>query len=234
MTRTHIPTEFMGVNTKEAYDRVINSKDPVPVSNPVTNTRNIDGMIPIPGTNIHFAKERTYLNKSWNDTHSLLASENLRMPTIPEFIEALKYFKSSRDNELQTLYNEITEVRSPWRANWLDADFKVINGILHINYNHSIQNGILTPRNSEPLNAKTLMENRTPGVSLDSWLSNSTSQGLPKTDITEGKLYYWSPMSDNNSVARFDADSGRADLGCYGDPSGASPELGVYAVAQGV
>ena len=191
------------------------------------------GMIYVPGINLNFAKQRSHPGLNWNQAHEALASERLRMPTIPEFIAYLKYLKEDPTNqEFQEIYNEITQVREPWRAEWLDADFKLVNGVLNINYNHTIQNGKLIPRNSEPLDGNTLMENRTPGISLEDWLKFPTSQGFPRKDIVKGDLYYWAPMSDNNSVARVNDYSDRADLYCSRNPSSRNSDLGVFVVAD--
>ena len=232
--RIEIPKTFMGISTEEAYKRVLegNPIEPETQRQTFSGRANIDGMIHIPTIDIYFAKERSYLGKNWNEAHPLLATEGKRMPTIPEFIQSLKYLQSSSDNELQELYKEITEVREPWRANWLDADFKVVNGVLHINYNHRIQNGILTPRNSEPLVKETVMENKSK-ISLENWLANATPQGLPNQNLGNGQFYYWAPLSDNNSVARFYANSDRADLNCSRYPDYRSSILGVFGVING-
>ena len=76
------------------------------------------------------------------------------------------------------------------------------------------------------------MKNKTPGISLESWLQNPTKQGLPNKDTKSEDLFYWFPLSDNNSVARFDADSDGADLNCYWSPSDSDSVLGVRAVAR--
>ena len=59
-----------------------------------------------------------------------------------------------------------------------------------------------------------LMQNKTPRIEieidLDYWLSNPTKQGLPRENTSKGSLYYWHPR--DKYVARFDADSDRADL----------------------
>lgn len=151
------------------------------------------------------------------------------MLILPEFIEFLKYTKEN----YKEIYNEITEVRNPWRAEWLDADFKVKGKDLYINYNHILDsNGNLIPKNSEILDKNTLMKDK--GISLEDYLNkNQTSQGLPSKEVKSGDLYYWYPESDNNSVARFDADSDRADLYCGWDPSDGYSYLGVRAVKQG-
>ena len=51
---------------------------------------------------------------------------------------------------------------------------------------------------------------------------------------SNGKLYYWCPDKDNNSVAWFVADSDRAFLSCGRDPSSTNSSLGVrLALPQG-
>ena len=52
---------------------------------------------------------------------------------------------------LEDVYDEIFTVRSPYRAEWLDANFKVVKDRLHMNYNHKIIGGALKPQNSEQL-----------------------------------------------------------------------------------
>ena len=74
------------------------------------------------------------------------------------------------------------------------------------------------------------MKNKTPGISLESWLQNPTKQGLPNKDTKSEDLFYWFPLSDNNSVARFDAYSVGTDLDCGRSPSGRGSGGGVRAV----
>ena len=75
------------------------------------------------------------------------------------------------------------------------------------------------------------MENKIPGISLDSWLKNPTKQGLPRSNVAEGDLSYWHPR--DQSVAWFDANSGGADLNCGGrNPSYWVSDLGVRAAKQ--
>ena len=50
-----------------------------------------DKYIRVPSLNIDFSKERTLQGKNWYETHKELQSNGLSMPTIPEFIELLKY-----------------------------------------------------------------------------------------------------------------------------------------------
>lgn len=195
-----------------------------------SSLKNSDKFIRVPSLNLNFVKERTLQGKNWYETHKELQSNGLSMPTIPEFIEFLKYAKINSPE----LYKEITEVRNPWRANWLDADFKVKGKYLYINYNHVLDSkGNLVPKNSEILDKNTLMSDRTPGISLENFLEqNHTSQGLPSKKVKSGDLYYWNPRSDNNSVALFDAYSDWALLDCCGVPSGGDSGVGVFAVKR--
>ena len=74
------------------------------------------------------------------------------------------------------------------------------------------------------------MQNKLPGIDLEHWINNHTKQGLPLENNPEGSLWYRAPMKDNNSVARFDADSGGAGLICDRDPTNSNASLGVRFV----
>jgi len=198
----------------------------------VNSVVDVNEYIYVPSINAYFTKERLYNGKNWFEAHKELQSNNQRMPTIPEFIEFLKYVKVNYED----LYKDITEVRNPWRANWLDADFKLKGKDLYINYNHILDSkGNLIPKNSEILDKNILMTDKTPGISLDDYINNNfTDQGLPSKNVKSGDLYYWNPRSDNNSVARFSADSDRANLYCNRIPSYTYSALGVFGIAQGI
>jgi len=58
----------------------------------------LEGFIYVPSTKLYFAKERTLLNHNWYDTHKKLHEQNLRMPTIPQFVEFLKYLRAKTEN----------------------------------------------------------------------------------------------------------------------------------------
>ncbi len=220
--RIIIPKIFGGISIDKAYEDVMASKAPVPEPAPVTrNARRVDGMIHVPEAGIYFAKQRKHLEKAWGETHSLLAAENLRMPTPEEFRRVLKYFKDSQDNELQKLYNEITQVREPWRAEWLDAYFEKRGKEWHI----------LTGNKAKAEKLETcLRKDKTPGINFSSWLEDATSQGLPKANISDGDLYYWHPRE--NTVAGFGAGFGWADLYCDRGHDSGDSGLGVFGVAD--
>ena len=181
-----------------------------------SSNKNTNEFIYVPSINLYIAKERTHLNKNWKDCWTELQSQNYQMLKINEFREFLKYTKENHKD----IYNEITEVNSPWRGEWLDANFKVEKNELYL----------LTENESKKEKLEDcLMEDKNLGILLEDWINgkNISSQGLPNKNISSGSLYYWHPRSDNNSVARFSAGSGRANLGCYGNPSGTLSSLGV-------
>lgn len=183
----------------------------------------LDGFIYVPSIKLYIAEEKTLFDKTQDECQAILHSNNQRMPTIPEFREFLKYTK---ENHID-IYNEITQLKSPWRAERLDADFKVQGKNLVVNY-HGFENGKIV-RKSEVLDKNTLMKDKR--ISLENWINSShTKQGLPSKNVQKGYLYFWNPRSDNNSVAWFSAYSGRADLGCDRNPSCQDSEFGVRAV----
>ena len=126
---------------------------------------------------------------------------------------------------LDSILDEMLAVRDPWRAEWIDADFKVKNDVLYLNSAHDSN---LTPQYSEPLE-DCLREDKEPGIDLDYWLKNATSQGLPPKNIPDGDFYYWAPMRDNNSVAGLNAGSYWAILYCDRDPANSGGRLGARA-----
>ena len=191
------------------------------------NIEDNSGFIYVPSINLYVAKQRTLIGENWFDTQEALHSNNQKMLTIPEFIEFLKY---TRENN-QDIYKEVTEVRNPWRSEWLDADFKTKGENLIINYHVFDENRKITKK-SKVLDKDTLMKDKIPGIDLASWLNNSTEQGLPKKDSKKGSLYYEHPKADNDSVAGFVADGGGAGLCCDGFPSVAYSYLGVRAAKQ--
>ena len=186
--------------------------------------------------------ERSYNGKNWFDTHKLLAAEGSYMPTIRQFVDFIKLLKSGKalNGKGQPLsasviagtLDDIFKL-GDYRGRWLDADFKIVNGILHINYNHSLNaKGEIIPSKSEPLLASTLMSDRKPGIDLEDWINRATAQGLPSSDVKQGDIWYWHPGSDNNSVARFEAGSDGAGLDCNWDPSYADSSIGVNAAKK--
>ena len=172
---------------------------------------NLTSYIYVPPIDLYVAKGKTLHGKNWYEAHKELHKQGLQMLTIPEFIEFIKYLKRNPTKDSEKILDEILTARKPWRGEWLDADFKFIDDKLHINYNYRTINGELKPLNSEPLE-DCLMENKEPGIDLEYWLNNPTKQGLPRKDTPGGKLYYWCPVKDNDSVGGFYANSDGAEL----------------------
>ena len=75
-----------------------------------------------------------------------------------------------------------------------------------------------------------LMQDKKPGIDLEFYLNSPTKQGLPKSETPEGEFYFWYPR--DNRVARFDANSGFAGLGCYDGSHYCDVSLGVRAAKQ--
>jgi len=173
--------------------------------------------IHVPKLNLDISKQRFGFNKNWDEAHEVAKEQGGRMLTLPEFREFLIY---TRDNDKE-LFNEITEVRSPWRVEWIDAYFEQRKDGLYMLTNNKA--------NAEKINGG-LMEDRTPGIDLTNWLNNSTKQGLPQKNIKKGNLWYFHPR--DGRVAWFDADSDMAGLDCCRNPSGRYSSLGVRVAKQ--
>jgi len=236
-----IPKKFMGNRVKGSLERVLTQTAPRPVAETHTfpiNTSDLSEYIFVPSIGVYMAKERTHGGLNWYQAHEALHKENKRMPTINEFREFLKYLKENPSGvagatsaEIQTILDDILTVRDHWRAQWLDADFKVDNKKLYIHYNHQTVGGQLVPQNRELL-TDYLTTDKTPGIDLESWIQKASPHGLPPPKIKKGDLYYWAPLKDNNSVAGFGVDSVGADLGCDGHPQDAGGSLGVRSVCE--
>ncbi|MDP1728666.1 MAG: hypothetical protein Q8L27_00500 [archaeon] len=183
----------------------------------------------VPALGLYISENRYLQNKDWNQTQEILHKEGRRMPTIPEFIEFSRYLKS---NERKTkvknagkILDEIYTVRAPGRAEWLDADFKVKGKKLYVNY-YVFENNKIVPKTEQLENY--LDETRNPGIDLDSWLANSTKQGLPRVEVKGGSIWYGYPRE--GAVAGFGAGSVWAGLYCGGSPGNHGAGLGVRYV----
>jgi len=244
-----IPDNFRGKPIDGAMKLVLNKENPkiitqktnVKAPNPskIANAGNYiilegrkHGNYEYPDTLVEM--ERSPLGKNWFDAHEELNNEGCYMLTIRQFADFLSLLKSGNaydgkgkqisGGKLTSILNEIVEVRDPWRAEWLDAKFEKVNGVLRMNYQHYIVNRKLEAQRKEDL-ASCLMESKTPGIDMNDWLSNANYQGLPSANVKKGKLCYWKPEA--NYVAGFNADSDGAYLVCSRDPTGTDSYLGV-------
>lgn len=196
-----------------------------------TNSNYLEGFIYVPSIGLYAAKEKSLHNLNWYDAHKALHEQDLQMLTIKQFVEFIKYLKQNKRNiqESESILDEILTTRNPWRSEWLDAKFEDKNNQSYINYNHRTINGELQPQVIEPLE-QCLMKDKIPGINLEYWLNNATSQGLPPKNNPKGDLHYWCPI--NEYVARFGADSDGAVLYCFRLPQYSYSALGVRAAKK--
>jgi hypothetical protein len=193
-------------------------------------------------------------NNNWFESNRLnraLGADNLKVatPITREFVnfgnllyqgingKIKVYDKSGKlldQKYLSNLFEDLFVVKSPFRAHFLDADFKMENGVLHLHEKHIFNDsGNIINYCSESLDKNTLMTDKTPGISLINFLTkNHTSQGFPNKNVQKGDFYYWPPAEDNDSVARFNAGSGGAGFYCGGNPSLRNSDLGLFSIAR--
>ena len=182
--------------------------------------------------------DKFYHNHTWYKAHEALNKEDSFMLTIRQYADFLDLLRSGKVNNgkdnlvdkvvIDKILDEILTVKNPWRSEWLDAKFSKKGGLIkkdqwYITY-HNIDNGKISEVTEELEDC--LIEDKTPGINLDSWLSNSTKHGLPDKKTSVGDLYYWGPRRDN-TVVGFVANSNRAGLDCFRDPGYSDRALGV-------
>ena len=190
--------------------------------------------------------DKFFHNNNWFDMHRLLQLGNRFMPTLLEsnqFDQLVyngidkKHFKVHYSDgtqvpieELRRIFNERYEVRSPWRAEYLDAKFKQREDGLYLLTNHIVQqNGSLKPQTEELLE-DTLMKYRSPGINLKEWIKDPNKHGLPKSNISRGSLYYMCP--EDEKVAGLDAEFAGFGLYCNWFPSGSYGGLGARKILR--
>ncbi|MBI2003975.1 hypothetical protein HYS72_00745 [Candidatus Pacearchaeota archaeon] len=187
-----------------------------------TSNKNNSDFIYVPSINLYFSRERKFLGEDWFISHKKLQENGERMPTIPEFIELLKY---SKEND-RKLYRNITEFGGySDKGEWLDANFKKRDDGLYI---------LTENENKEERLEECLMQDKTPGISLDDFVKgkNITSQGLPNKNVSSGILHYRYPGNNNRSVAWFCVGYSEASFNCKWNPSITYSYLGVRAVRR--
>lgn len=178
--------------------------------------------------------ERVLTDKSYNEAQEQIPDltiegidRNFSILTPYQFREFLKHLRDSGEREYQELFNEITEVRDPWRANWLNAKFEEKqDGLYMISKNVLVDGEYKTEKQRLD---DVLMKDKTPGINLNELLDSDKKHGLPPADISDGDLDYWHPRENN--FARFVAYSVRADLDC-GHPSDSYSSLGVFVCCE--
>ena len=119
---------------------------------------------------------------------------------------------------------DITEGRSPLRSERLGYLFSKKYSKLYVTYHKFDSSGKLI-KVTERLDPDTLLTNKTLEISLDDWVNNPNPQGLPKSNVQNGILYFWKPVE--NKVAWFYADADGANLDCDWDPLFSDAFIGV-------
>lgn len=182
----------------------------------------------VPSLGLNIGKKRNLLDVEWNDQQLYLHTLGLRIPTLYENAEFLRYLYENSDNpEYKQIFDDITKQRNPYRAENFDAYFETVKEKKYISY-HIFDSQGRIQKVTEPLE-KCLMQNRLPGIDLEEYLLNHTHQGLPKINIKKGRVFYRCP--EDCTVARFGAGPKGTDLFCV-YPRYSDNELGVRAVAQ--
>jgi len=177
--------------------------------------------------------ERSHLNENWNQATASLHQQREYMLTIRQFADLLHLLKTGHaydgagkhlgKKKQETILEEITAERSPWRSEWLDHFYLKKGSALYVKY-HILQGDGSPKQVEEPLE-DCLMEDKQ--IDIFDWLAGANSQGLPPKNVRSGKLNYWYPRADH--VAGFRADAAGVSLVCNRDPQLSNAGLGVRA-----
>jgi len=246
-----IPETIFGINIEEAYKNYLRKpKDETPKQETHVTIQDSsqfklheqkindnEHILLNENTGALISIDKFHHNKDWNQMHQLLQNNNEYMPNLMDIAllskllleRKAKYADGSliKPEEQERIFNEMYEVRNPWRAEYIDAKFKKENNNIYILYNHIIQiDNSLKPSNMEKLE-NTLIQDKTPGINLNEWIMNPNSHGLPRENIQNGTFYYWYPK--DSKVAWLYADSVGALLDCI---RGSAFSYGVLGVRK--
>lgn len=175
----------------------------------------VSDFIHVPSIELDVSKERSHLRRGWNQAHDALEKEGLRMLILPEFTGFLEYTKKYHHE----IFKDIIRSKS-WRAEHLDVYFEQRDDGIYVLTRNKTE--------EEKLDGDTLIESGR--ISLESWISNPTPQGLPRSNVEEGSLCYWAPR--DGCVARFGAEPGSAILYLNKSPLNGYADLGVRTAKQ--
>ncbi len=248
---TNFPDKIFGIDTKAAYDRIMNAPDIKPEEEKLEDkleteektgvdkniSPHLSEYIHLPSHNIFVAKEVTLKEKNWYTSHEAAQDLNGRMLTLREFIDFLLLLKSgdAKDGEgnpisksvLTHMYRKIVDTHEPYRGEWLDARFTKSRGDLIINYNHKkLITGRL--RSLLPTKLERTLEHLRSNSLVD--LNQFNKQGLPEKAGSD--FFYSSPKE--GLVASFSCSSVFAGLDCRKDPEGLAIYVGVRLVYDNI
>ncbi len=239
----NLPDKVFGIDHKKAYEEFLknpdNSKQPKPLT--TNQDSKLEGFIYVPSINLHIAKERSLLGKSWEQTIDEIYNKGIeiqgkraQMPTPFQFMGYINGLLAEnipdlQDSERIRILNDILKT-GKYRGAHLNARFIEGTGFNDLNIETATfdASGKLI-RSSEPLETC---------LSSNCWadINSKNSQGLfassHGSNYEQGKnVYFWKPVK--GSVAWFGAGSGRAYLGCDRDSDYADAGLGVFLCAEG-
>jgi len=256
--KTKIPDKFMGISTKEAYESFVErtknkeldkdeTKD-VTKSLSVPADIKLEDYIQIPNTyNLVISKYEPdeFKGLKWEETHFKLHENGLFMPSpalfMPYFLNVIEAHKGKRKlydgagkvldrNEIEDIYKHLTTNHingGAWA--WLNSKFSKDNQDKWYIETANVVNDKLE------FDKSSLEACLTEDCYID--FNSLNKQGLPirkstNQEYKQGEnIYYWHPRADR--VARFNAYSDGAYLGCDGDPAGSGSSLGVFTCAEG-
>lgn len=170
----------------------------------------VDDSIHVSSIELDISKKRTHQGENWYRAHEELSREGSRMLIPSEFTEFLEYTKKY----YLEIFKDIIRPRS-WSAEHLDAYFEQRDDGIYVLTRNKTQ--------EEKLDGDTLMEDGR--ILLESWISNPTSQGFPRSNVEGGSLCYHAPR--DGCVARFGAEPGDAILFLNRNPLKGYADLGV-------
>ena len=191
-------------------------------------TPNTEGLIYVPEIDLHFTEERILLDKNWQTTKDTLKDQEMAMPTPFQFRAFLKHLRDSKEH--QELYEDITEIRDPYRAEWLNARFNEREDGMYIISEDALIKGKYKDQEIKLDNCLMQDGYTSRCISLDEYLNSTTPHGLPPANIPNGNLNYWYP--GDKSVAVFGSVSVLADLCCDRNPDLSSSALGVFGARK--
>lgn len=247
-----IPDRWLGKPIEGSLDRVLSMKQPAQQAvtppqqtvTPLSTSTNLNprDYIQVPQYNIVIAKAEIHKGKNWHETLESLARESLVMPTVAEFMKHWMNVKTAAVDKANVLvYADGTNVSDAdavdlWKYmssghrggswTWLNAQFSERNG----NWEMSQMYGVPPTNVRKSVLQCPIRKDALVDLTFD-------NQGFPERESAlnnyqAGKnIRFYHPR--NGKVARFNANSVRANLNCNVDPAYRYSVLGVFACAAG-
>lgn len=255
MAPIEIPDSWIGKPIEGSLDRMLSkiqtSPQPAPVTPPIiSGNMNPRDYIQVPQYNMVIAKAETHKGKNMFETLEALAGENMFMPSPAEFMRHWMNVKTAAvdrtnvlvyadgtnvsDAEALDLWNYMSSGHRGGAWTWLNALFKVED---HDEWYIGQKLKVVTNARGEKILEGTPKKLDCP-IRTDCYVDlEFNAQGFPVRKSAEQQYKqgqnarFYHPRADR--VARFDANSGRAYLDCFRDPSSRVAGLGVFACAAG-